>query len=289
MNKFLKTLNDIEVKDREIIIQKEGFVFQFHMFQINIVVSLKECFHCPLDCNKFMELYFARVNLENENITELEEEDLLFLAQIKNISNNQLPLERESLQLKLKSKIFVLNFGLIGIDQVGKTTLFEIIPGKPMRIEYLINTYKKEIKGFPPFKIYLYDYGTPVMENLASTSPAPLLNEKLKNFYLYIVVTDSTPQNVTTTKQQILPKLKKLSPHAAIIIIANKQDQSGRLSPDLVQTILGERTYPLSALNPENKHFFKKLLNEIILLRIEQLKEYKCPFLDECSSDHSSI
>lgn len=280
LNDYLKTLNDIEVNDRNIIVLKEELVFQFHMFQTNIDVFLSECFQCPLDCNKLIELYLGKADLEGENITELEKEDLVLLAHIKDVTNDQLPLDKETIQVKLKRKIFILNFGLIGFDQVGKTTLFEMLSGKSKKVEDLINTHKKEITAFPPLIINLFDYGGAVMENLSSNSPAPFLLEKLRNFYLYIVVTDSTPQNVTATKQMIIPKLKKLSPYAAIIIIANKQDESGRLSPDLIEKIIGERTYPLSAINRVSKDLFNKLLNEIILLRREQIQEYECPFLE---------
>jgi hypothetical protein len=143
----------------------------------------------------------------------------------------------------------------------------------------------KEIVSFAPLLIKVYDYGKEIMENLASKSPAPLLLDNLRNFYLFIIVTDSTPQNVSATKNQILPKLKKVSPFAAKIVTANKSDQPNRLSADLIETILGERTYPLSALNPDSTDFFNKLLNEIILLRQEQMQEYNCPFLDLTSQE----
>ena len=281
MNDYFKTLKDIEVKDRTIVIPKENLVFQFHMFQTNFDVCLTECFQCPLDCNKSIEIYLGKARLEGENVSDLEKEDLLLLSQIKDILNDNLPVECESLQLKLQRKIHVLNFALIGFDQVGKSTLFEMIPGKPKKIVHLLHSYKKENTLFSPLKINIYDYGKEIMENLASKSPAPLLFETLRNFYLFIVVTDSTPQNVTVTKQKILPKLKKASPFAAIIVIANKQDQPNRLSADLIEKILGERTYPLSATNPESKEFFLKLINEVILLRQEQMQEYNCIFLEE--------
>ncbi len=281
---YLKTLIDTEIVDRKIIIRKEKLIFQFHMFQTNIQVYLSECFKCPLDCNKFLEFYQGKAQFQDENITELKKEDLLLLAHIRDIIEGIFPLESENIQNLLLNKIFVMKFGLIGFDQVGKTTLFELIPGKASKISGLLNSYKKEIITFLPLKINLYDYGKDVMENLASISPAPLLSEKLRSFYLYFIVTDSTPQNVTTTKQKLLPKLKRLSPFAAIVVLANKQDLSKRLSAQLIENIFGERTYPLTAINPESEDYFIKLLNEIILLRREQMQEYKCPFLEPDTS-----
>ena len=281
ISEFLNTLSGVEVEDREIIIRKGNLTFVAHMFQTNIDIFLSDCFQCPLDCNKSVELYVGKTHLDETNIDELEVEDLLLLSQIKDIVGEEFPVDSESLQNKLKTRICVLNFGLVGFDQVGKSTIFELVPGKAKKNPNLIQTYKKEITTFSPLKVNIYDYGTEIMENLTSKSPAPLLLEKLRNFYLYIVVTDSTPQNVTNTKQILIPKLKKLSPYAAIIVIANMQDLPGILSPDLVEKIIGERTYPLSALDLESNEFFSKLLNEIILLRRDQMQEFECPFLDE--------
>ncbi|MDD1776718.1 MAG: hypothetical protein LUQ65_01010, partial [Candidatus Helarchaeota archaeon] len=95
----------------------------------------------------------------------------------------------------------------------------------------------------------------------------------------YIIVTDSSAQNIIATKRVLIPKLKKISPYAAFIVLANKQDLPNRLSASLIETILGERTYPISAIKPESSDFFNKLLNEIILLRQDQMREFKCPFL----------
>ena len=279
ISQFLRKLN-VDVEDRNVIIRKEDLVFRFHMFQTNIEVSLPECFQCPLDCNKFVELYLGKTELEGENISDLEKEDLLLLAHIKDIVNDNFPVENEVLISKIKRKIHVLNFGLIGYDQVGKTTLFEMIPGKPRKVENLIQTYMKEIHTFSPLFIRVYDYGTQIMENLTSKSPAPLLLQKLKHYYLYIVVTDSSSQDVMAIKSNILPKLKRLSPYAAIMVIANKQDQPDRISAQLIQKILDTRAYPVSALKPDSEEFFNKLLNEVIILRQEQMREYNCPFLE---------
>ena len=278
--KYLQTLNDTEVTDRKIIIRKDKLIFQFHMFQTNIQVFLPECFECPLDCNKYFEFYLGKAQLNGENNTELQKEDRLLLAHVRDILEDKLPLESDSIQNKLRHKIFLLNFAFVGFDQVGKTTLFELFSGKVSKISDLLNTYKKEIVSFLPLKINIYDYGGEIMDNLASKSPAPLLTDKLRNFYLYIIVTDSSPQNVTATKQKLLPKLKKLSPYAAVIVIANKQDLPKRLSAQLIENILGERTYPLTAIDHESNDFFMNLINEIILLRREQMQEYNCPFLE---------
>jgi len=278
MSNYLKTLDNVQVENRRIIIQHDKLVFQFHMFQTNIDVFLSECFHCPLDCNKLIDLFIGNTNFEDETIADLEPDDLLLLAHVKDFHEKKFPFASEDLEARLKSLIHFLKFGIIGFDQVGKSTLFEMIPGKPKKVNNLINTYTKEIISFSPLIIKVYDYGKDLMENLSSKSPAPMLLDNLRNFYLFIIVTDSSPQNVTGTKNQIIPKLK-VSPFAAKIVIANKSDLPNRLSPDLIEKIFGERTYPLSALNPDSAEFFIKMLNEVILLRQEQMQEYNCPFL----------
>ncbi|MHA1132218.1 MAG: ADP-ribosylation factor-like protein, partial [Candidatus Helarchaeota archaeon] len=272
MTKFLKNLG-VKVDGRRIVIQRNDFVFEFHMFQTNITVFLPQCFDCPLDCTKYIELYLGETPHPRIEIpAKLEPADLLLLAQVKDILANNYPLDTEVLKTKIKRRLHILKFGLIGFDQVGKSTLFESIPGTPKRVENLIQTYTKEITSFPPLKIKLYDYGTHIMENLISKSPAPLLLEHLRNFYLYIIVTDSSSQNVLGIKTHILPKLKRLSPYAAFIVVANKQDLPNRISPQLIEKILGMQTYPFSAHGPESQEILTKLINDIILLRIGQMR-----------------
>ncbi len=283
MTAYLKTLN-VELDNRTIIFHhNSGLIFQFHMFQTNIEVYLSECYQCPLDCNKNIEFFLGKSSIEINGANELTFEDLLLLANIREISQDNLPVESATLKDKLRNKIHSMNFGLIGFDLVGKTTLFELIPGKQKKVTELIHSYVKEILSFFPLQVKIYDYGTPIMENLVNNAPAPMLLDKLRHFYLYIVVTDSSPQNVMATKDKILPKIKKASPYAAIIIIANKQDLPNRLSTALIEKIIGENTYPFSAINSDAKDNFIKLLNEIILLRLEQKQEYYCPFLKEKS------
>lgn len=279
IREYLRSL-DINVEDRNITIQKEKLSFLFHMFQKYTDIFLSECLQCPLDCAKSLEFHLENSELHGPDHTELEEEDILLLAQIKDILEDNYPFSCEEIQDRIKRILHVLNFGFIGFDQVGKSTLFEMIPGKPKKVGQFLNTYTKEITSFPPFKVRIYDFGNSIIENLASNSPAPLLLERLKQFYLFIIVTDSSPQNTTATKH-FLPKLKKVAPYAAFIVIANKQDLPNRLSTGLIEKILGARTYPLSAINPESKDFFNNLLNEIILLRQEQLLEFNCPFLQK--------
>ena len=280
IREYLKSL-DIKVDNREIIIQKEKILFRFYMFQRIIDIFLSECFQCPLDCKKSLEFYLENPQSHGPDQTDLEEEDNLLLAQIKDIAEDIFPFTYEEIQERIKRTLYVLNFGLIGFDQVGKTTLFEMLPGKSKKVGQLLNTYNKEITSFLPLKVRIYDFGNSIIENLASDSPAPLLLERLKQFYLFIIVTDSSPQNITATKHFLLPKLKRVAPYAAFIVVANKQDLPGRLSTDLIEKILGSRTYPLCATNPESNDFFNKLLNEIILLRQDQLQEFNCPFLQK--------
>ncbi len=279
MMQFLKNLG-VEVEGRRIIIRRTPFIFQFHMFQTNINLSYPECFECPLDCNKFLELFLGETPLRIEMDTQLEPEDLLLLAHIKDISEENYPLDIEALKKKLNSKLHILKFGLIGSDQVGKTSIFELIPTPSKKAGELLHSYFKEITSFPPLRTKIYDYGTQVMDNFISKSPAPLLAEKLKHFYLYLIVTDSTSHDVMTIKTKILPKLKRLSPYAAIIVIANKQDLPERLSAPLIERILGAQTYPLSVPTAESQEFLNQLLNDVILLRIEQMREFNCPFVD---------
>ena len=80
-------------------------------------------------------------------------------------------------------------------------------------------------------------------------------------------------------KQELIPKLKEISPHALIICLANKQDLPNRLKSSTVENILNERAYDFIATDEKFRETIANIMFETILLRIEQIEEFECPYL----------
>jgi small GTP-binding protein len=73
-----------------------------------------------------------------------------------------------------------------------------------------------------------------------------------------LVVTDSTKAGALKTKE-FVDKYSKLS-GAKLIVLANKQDLPGALSPREVESITGAETHGLVAIDPTSKQALFKLL-----------------------------
>ncbi|MBY8981463.1 MAG: hypothetical protein KGD57_00820, partial [Candidatus Lokiarchaeota archaeon] len=84
-----------------------------------------------------------------------------------------------------------------------------------------------------------------------------------------LLVTDSTFENLNSTKEIIQDILNKYFKDTRIIGIANKQDLPNRLSPEFCQKIFSEgghkiRTYDMIAINENYKEKMHAILNDAI-------------------------
>ncbi|MHA1378568.1 MAG: ADP-ribosylation factor-like protein [Candidatus Helarchaeota archaeon] len=286
INYFLKELRVFK-KRNMVSISYTNFFFELPIYGNLVSVYLKDCYNCPVDCFKrIIPHYKDKINDYIDEILKkktldhkLSQKDIILLSKISVLKRDaDKVLDLESIKEELKLKLRTIKIVLIGLSEVGKSTIFEYFPGNIVQYETMVNTFAKFNDTFKPLLIQLIDPGMTIIENIASESIAPLLKNEFSNVYMFILVTDSTSKNVMNTKHKLLPKLRKINPNSLIICIANKQDNPNTLNFETVQNILNVRTYPLTAIDSKSYDLFMNIIWETIILRIEQMKEHQCFF-----------
>ncbi|MHA1650529.1 MAG: ADP-ribosylation factor-like protein [Candidatus Helarchaeota archaeon] len=148
----------------------------------------------------------------------------------------------------------VKKVSVCGLPGVGKTTLIKLLSEQCVPSEYVptVGIDFGDTK-IGEFKVSLWDLGGQEQFRFMWDSFLPGTDTIL-------LVTDSTRAGVQKTKELV----KKYSNFngSKLLIIANKQDLPGALSPNEVESILGAETHGLVAINPESKNYLFKILQK---------------------------
>ncbi len=147
----------------------------------------------------------------------------------------------------------VKKVSVMGLPGVGKSTLIKMITGQDVPRDY-IPTVALDFGATQvgDFKVSLWDLGGQDQFQCLWDTFIPGTNT-------IMVVTDSTIEGVQKTKS-IVEKYKNKVQN--FLIIANKQDVPGALSPNEVKSILGIETHGLTAINPTCKQALFKILQQ---------------------------
>jgi signal recognition particle receptor subunit beta len=78
-----------------------------------------------------------------------------------------------------------------------------------------------------------------------------------------ILVVDSNKQNLRESKF-FVDLIKKEAPKTRVAIVANKQDLPGALSTEDIANNLGYRTYPLIAIDPQQRSVMVNIIAEVV-------------------------
>jgi small GTP-binding protein len=158
-----------------------------------------------------------------------------------------------------------IKVAIIGSGNVGKTTLTRLICGKAVNLEY-VPTITADIATYDGDEfersITLWDFaGQAQFESLW-----PSL---LQGTDITLLVTDSTFENINSTKEIIHEILDKSFPDKLVIGIANKQDLPNRLTPEFCETILSTekrriKTHGMIAIEPIYREKILAILKEAI-------------------------
>jgi len=148
----------------------------------------------------------------------------------------------------------VKKVSIMGLPGVGKSTLIKMLTGQTIPNDY-VPTVALDFADahIGNYKVSLWDLGGQDQFRFMWDSFLPGTSTIL-------LVTDSTMEGVQKTKSMV-QKYSNFN-GAQLLVIANKQDIPGALSPSEVESYLGAETHGLVAVDSQSKHYLFKLLEQ---------------------------
>jgi len=266
-------------KDEYIIINKEDLLFKIYLWGNLIEVEYPSCFKCDLDCNKTIYIDISPTEYIWNDMEYLTNEDISRLGKILTIIEYPEKIDIEEIKLQLKEQIKRIKFIILGFNDQEISEIFHKIQGEVIEVDFLKNCQCKILETFPQLLIELCIISKPIFENLISDRPAPIILEFIKDVYGFLIISDSDSIDVTKIKTKILPMLYKHNPFALCLVIGLHYGEKNYLKPELIEKILNRKVY--GVIYNEKVQNFMEILYKSVLLRINQMRDSNCPFIED--------
>jgi small GTP-binding protein len=155
----------------------------------------------------------------------------------------------------------------VGYSGVGKTTLINLLRTKEISMEE-----QPKISGsiailkVGRFQFHLRDF-------VGDEKIGFLWNGFMRGSDSILIITDSTEANINDSRF-FLNKIEEEVPYAYTAVIGNKQDSVEALDTSSIKDSIGLNTYPMNALDPQNREKMIYALSEIL-----EIKNFTLPIL----------
>ncbi|MFX0047684.1 MAG: GTP-binding protein [Candidatus Hermodarchaeota archaeon] len=158
---------------------------------------------------------------------------------------------------------------LVGYSGTGKTTLFNLLRTKELNVENQPNI-SGDVAILRVGQIYFL-----LRDFTGDEKIGFLWNNFIRGSDCVLLVTDSTDKNVTNSRF-FLGKIEEEAPYAYTATIGNKQDLGNAINDTKIRKIMGLETYPIVALNSENREKLILIISEIL-----EMKSFILPIINQ--------
>ncbi|MHA1264250.1 MAG: ADP-ribosylation factor-like protein [Candidatus Helarchaeota archaeon] len=146
---------------------------------------------------------------------------------------------------------------LIGFSGVGKTTITRLIRAEEIPMKH-IPTITGDVAAIKVGSLHMYLWDFAGQEQFSF-----IWSRFVKGSDAIILVVDSTDHNMKESKF-FVDLIRKEAPKARVAVVANKQDLPGALPPEEIAKTLGYRTYPLVAIDPNQRGAMLNIVAEVV-------------------------
>ena len=158
----------------------------------------------------------------------------------------------DTIHKNLKPKI-----SIIGFSGVGKTTTTKLIKAEEIPMQHT-PTITGEVATIKIGKLHF------LLWDFAGQEEFGFLWEKFINGSdAVLLITDSTLKNLEKSRF-FFELVNKVVPYARLAVIANKQDLDDALKVQDIERLLGQKTYPFIAINPENRTKMIRIIADLL-------------------------
>ncbi|MHA1271123.1 MAG: ADP-ribosylation factor-like protein [Candidatus Helarchaeota archaeon] len=146
---------------------------------------------------------------------------------------------------------------LIGFSGVGKTTITKLIRAEDIPLTH-VPTITGDVAAIRVGDLPMFCWDFAGQEQFSF-----IWSRFVKGSDAIILVVDSTKQNLRESKF-FVDLIKKEAPKTRVAIVANKQDLPEALRPEEIADKLGYRTYPLIAIDPEQRSVMLNIIADVV-------------------------
>jgi len=163
----------------------------------------------------------------------------------------------DNIHRNLKPKL-----SIVGFSGVGKTTTTKLIKSEEIPMQH-IPTITGEVATIKIGKLHFF------LWDFAGQDQFDFLWEKfIRGSDAVLLMTDSTLENLEKSKF-FFELVNKVIPYARLAVVANKQDLPEAMKIEDIERIMGQKTYSMIAIDPNNRPKMIRIIADLLEMDTE--------------------